>query len=967
MKKKLPLKLLDSCLILITNPRQLPLVLCFLVNASFAQVHLVKDINSLPYISGNEFQNLTDVNGSLYFTSNNKELWKTDGTAVGTIRIKKFKSISALKYVSAKLFIVANDSLNGNELWTSDGTPSGTVLVKDITSGANGSDPSSFVDVNGTAYFIASDGKKGRELWKTDGTSSGTVLVKDVMKGSGSCNCRDMISFNNSLFFVANNGSNGYEIWQSDGSAAGTYVFKDIRAGKLSSSPNSLTVSNGIFYFMADDDINGQELWKSDGTELGTTLVKDIRPGLTSSFPSNFIDVNGTLYFRANDGVHGFELWKSDGTAEGTSMVIDIVAGKNNGYTWINGTANVNGTFYFILGRTVYRTNGTAQGTVKVFETDDFYERKELAVVNNDLYVVDNSYTDRDIYKISASGVLFVTKAGHNEQGYPLLTYITKVGNGIYFAGNNNVEQAPAIVRSDGTPNGTAVVFGLNSITSDSNPVELTNVNGELFFGAINAQGYQGIWKSDGSETGTSLIKDFVQIYELKEYNSMLIGSVNNSYRSQLWKSDGTEGGTTMLHDFGYDSNHPTELTSFQGQLYFSALTQQNGVELWKTDGTLTGTALVKDINVTGPHNPGSFPAYFTPAGNNLFFIADDGIHGVELWKSDGTESGTSMVKDITPGIDRSVFFGYTNFKDVLYFIKQDDSNGHSTLWKTDGTSAGTIVVPDIAPLKVLEMKVMNNALYFVGYNTSIPNNNALWKMDSVGVVTKVHDIYATDEIISFLSAMDDKLYLTVNNYRSTNLFELWVSDGTTSGTMKAADLNITTYPGNPAILNHVLYFTDISNQPVLFRSDGTACGTYRITTEGYPFNLATSGTKLYFSMNSATYGRELFAIDQSDDESPCPLLAKQNFSDESEYTGISMTQFPNPFTTNFTLRVSGVESDPVYQASIIHINGAQIENHTDLKRNTDYTIGADLNNGLYLLRVIVDGKVITKRISKFH
>jgi len=674
------------------------------------------------------------------------------------------------------------------------------------------------------------------------------------------------------------------------------------------------------------------------------------------------------LYFRANDGVHGFELWKSDGTTDGTSMVLDLVAGKNTGYTWINGMANVNGTFYFILGRTVYKTNGTAQGTLKLFETDDFYEAKELAVVNNDLYVVDNSYTDRDIYKINESGVSFVTKAGHDEQGYSLPTYIIKAGNGIYFVGNNNGEQAPAIVKSDGTTSGTALVFGLSSVTRDSNPMALTDVNGELFFAATDAQGYQGLWKTDGSEAGTSLIRNFVQVYEQKSYNSMLISSVNNDYRSQLWKSDGTASGTTMLYDYGYVYNHPTQFTSFQGVLYFSSITQQNGVELWKTDGTVLGTSLVKDINVAGPYNPGSFPGYLTPAGSNLFFTADDGVHGIELWKTDGTE--TSMVKDITPGIDRSVLVGFTNVNDIVYFFKQEGSNGPSVLWKSDGTSEGTVAVPNIAPLKVLELKAMNNALYFTAFDPTIPNNNALWKLDSVGVITKVHDIYATDEVISFVTSMDNNLYLAVNNYRSTQLFELWVSHGTTNGTRKAADLNVAAFPINAATLNHVLYFKDNSYQPVLFRSDGTSCGTYRIPTEGYPSNLTASGSKLYFSMNSAVYGRELFALDQSDDVSPCPLPAENTIVVENELSdgeGIAVSQYPNPFASSFILRVSGVDDDPSYQASIIHINGTRMESHVDLKRNTDYTIGANLSNGLYLLRVIVDGKVVTKRISKLN
>ena len=95
----------------------------------------------------------------------------------------------------------------------------------------------------------------------------------------------------------------------------------------------------------------------------------------------------------------------------------------------------------------------------------------------------------------------------------------------------------------------------------------------------------------------------------------------------------------------------PTYLTTVGNALYFRADDGTNGEELWKSDGTASGTVMVKDIN---SGSSGSYPSGLTAVGNTLYFTADDGTNGEELWKSDGTASGTVMVKDIYSGIGDS-------------------------------------------------------------------------------------------------------------------------------------------------------------------------------------------------------------------------------------------------------------------------------------------------------------------------
>jgi ELWxxDGT repeat protein len=99
-----------------------------------------------------------------------------------------------------------------------------------------------------------------------------------------------------------------------------------------------------------------------------------------------------------------------------------------------------------------------------------------------------------------------------------------------------------------------------------------------------------------------------------------------------------------VLTTAGSDPAHSVEIN---GVLYFQANGEGYGAELWKSDGTSTGTVLVRDIF---PGSTGSGPAVLTNVNGTLYFRADDGIAGLELWKSDGTSSGTVLVRDIRSG-----------------------------------------------------------------------------------------------------------------------------------------------------------------------------------------------------------------------------------------------------------------------------------------------------------------------------
>jgi ELWxxDGT repeat protein len=187
-----------------------------------------------------------------------------------------------LTSVGTTLFFAASDGISGTELWKSDGTAGGTVLVKDIWPGALDSYPFSLKSVDGLLYFSANNGIKGDELWKSDGTDAGTVLVKDIWPGQESGAAGNFSSLVNTLLFTGNDGTSGYTTWQSDGTASGTMVSSIGNAGNMQ---ELVETDDNIFASITQTGL-GRELWAISYSSL---------------LPLNFLEFKA--WFEGNDAV----------------------------------------------------------------------------------------------------------------------------------------------------------------------------------------------------------------------------------------------------------------------------------------------------------------------------------------------------------------------------------------------------------------------------------------------------------------------------------------------------------------------------------------------------------------------------------------------------------------------------------------------------------------------------------------
>ena len=117
--------------------------------------------------------------------------------------------------------------------------------------------------------------------------------------------------------------------------------------------------------------------------------------------------------------------------------------------------------------------------------------------------------------------------------------------------------------------------------------------------------------------------------------------------------------------------------------VYFSADDGLHGRELWKLDLQTALVTMVQDIN---PGIESSTPRYLNEINNILYFAADDGVHGNEIWKLDLATEAIGMLKDINPGVQSSDPSFLTGANGMIYFSATDGIHGRE-LWVTDGIS----------------------------------------------------------------------------------------------------------------------------------------------------------------------------------------------------------------------------------------------------------------------------------------
>ncbi len=409
-----------------------------------------------------------------------------------------------------------------------------------------------------------------------------------------------------------------------------------------SSRPDSLIIFKGELYFSADNGDTGTELWKTNGHPEDTIQIADIVP-TGSSYPNNLTVLDNVLYFFAYDGMNS-NLWKSDGTTPWTVKVHDVVVDRdpvNTRITIYNGELYFEGIDHEDEGYELWKSNGQHSGTTMV------------------------------------KNINFANKGSSN----PMHLFVHD--GALYFMADDGVNGIE-LWKSDGTSTWTGMVKDICPGSCDAFHIWWSNFvdfKGEIYVSAWGNFRNMELWKSNGTEPGTKLVRDIYPAgssnpTDLKVYDDTLHFLAYDGSAQGWWKSDGTAAGTQLVsNNFG-----PGVFTEYNGLLYFFAYdytTKKTGFN--RSDGTLAGTSLLKEINV---QTLADMESYYIIYEGLLYFAADDGIHGLELWRTDGTVAGTQMVADINPTGD-STPHNFILYNNSLYFAADDGVHGVE-LWRLE-------------------------------------------------------------------------------------------------------------------------------------------------------------------------------------------------------------------------------------------------------------------------------------------
>ncbi len=685
---------------------------------------IVRKIQTEQYEPYSAWREGVEFDGRLFFlgtdASAGDEPWQTDGTDGGTYRLADLRPGSAGS--NPGNFLASGDLLAFSaapasqrvETWLVD-AGSSTPRRLALPAATNWDFPLGFA--SGGLVVAARDEAGISRLMVSDGTGPGTAVLRVLNESVYSVQGASSDALGGRVLFFEWEPATGREPWTTDGTPGGTNLLGDLQPGPSDSDAGLYSAVPGHdgLYFC---DSYGYSLWRTDGTPGGTAFVAD---ALNCESLNGGVALAGATLLQQvwwvscppHDKCERFETLRTDGTASGTYPLrppIASSASKPRALTPRAGglvfAAEIDGVTNG--GRRPVDSDGSAAGTFELTlgggESVEVGDRIARTATGFVLIAEATGEPPTRLFGVDDGELVSIFQAEIARYGG-----FEAAGDSVFFAAWEPAS-GHELWASDGTALGTRQVRDLNPGPDDSGLFMLGQAFGKLWFSAGNPDVGLELWESDGSTTGTT-VHDlvagpesspfFFSAQPLREAEGSLVADSN----AGLLLVDSQLDELTVLRppaDGRWIGAVTTTTAAGSERTFFVEADESDAgrlsCKLWTSDGTAAGTvALVEVAFDPQARTSESCSGELVASGERVYFAGWDAAHGVELWTSDGTLSGTVRFGDFAPGPASFVAVDLTVVGDRLYFSGCREATGCEP-WVSDFTVAGTHPLGGIAP-----------------------------------------------------------------------------------------------------------------------------------------------------------------------------------------------------------------------------------------------------------------------------
>ncbi len=669
--------------------------------------------------------------------------------------------------------------------------------------------PRQLTRVGSRLVFVAEEPTTGAEIWANDGTPSGTVLLRDACPGPCPGDIQILAAAGGVAFFLGGERGVDQGLWRTDGTRAGTFRLELPGSTNTSFLPH-VVLGTKLFLITCPDEC---QVWTTDGSATGTVMVRgDFNPIFGP--PRDLTVAGGLVYFFASEDQTA--LWRSDGTTAGTRPVRNlptrhspraarrlVAAGARLFFLYDDGN-----------GDELWTSDGTAAGTLPLtrFVVPDPFPTPLLKAAGGRLdFLADDVTGGADLWTSdgTVAGTRRATDFGFASPfrfGFQP-TQIERIGGRLLFVATDGLTGS-RLWRTDGTPASTVPVPGSPEVEQET---ELVRVRGSVLFLGHSEGDVEDLWASDGTT-----VRNLAGFCGFSCHLVEMVAVAGQAYIATfdgIWRSNGTPLGTREVLQGRSVDRFPFEAVAIAGgRVAFSADDRgPHGSQLWASDGTAAGTSL---LSLIGSGGPGSSPALGAALGDSLVFSACE-VRQRRLWHTDGSGATALSVPE-----DDCLFGGTAALAAAggLVYAALHGPAGPQ-IYRTDGTAAGTRPV------------------------TSLPDTGNFFFRTPVVFRGKV--------LVPMVHAADG--------------LSFWTSDGTPDGTFPLLTLPNLTSIDHLTVVGQELYFTSdtATGTDRIWRSDGTATGTFPIAESRFFFDddpdFTRVGDAVYFLARSEPDGEVLW------------------------------------------------------------------------------------------------------------